>query len=69
MQPTKPLRRAKRRPRQLPQQLRPLAALVELTNLISQAEFERFYEIFKSFIYGPFRRVSSSTDGVEEVRD
>jgi hypothetical protein len=37
------LRRAKRRPRQLPQQLRPLAALVELTNLISQAEFERFY--------------------------
>ncbi len=42
MQPTKTLLRAKRRPRQLPQRLRSLAALVELTNLISQAEFERF---------------------------
>jgi hypothetical protein len=43
MQPTKTLVRAKRRPRQLPLELRSLAALVELTNLISQAEFERFY--------------------------
>jgi hypothetical protein len=43
MQSSKTLPRAKRRPRQLPQQLRSLAALVELTNLISQAEFERFY--------------------------
>lgn len=42
MQPTKTLLRAKRRPRQLPQELRSLAALAELTNLISQAEFERF---------------------------
>jgi hypothetical protein len=42
MQPTKTLLRAKRGPRQLPQRLRSLAALVELTNLISQAEFERF---------------------------
>jgi hypothetical protein len=42
MQPTKTFLRARRRARQLPQELRSLAALVELTNLISQAEFERF---------------------------
>src|SRR5271168_1351680 len=30
------------RPRQLPQDLRSLAALIELTNMISQAEFDRF---------------------------
>jgi len=36
------LTKTKRGKRQLPQELRALAALVELTNLISQAEFERF---------------------------
>jgi hypothetical protein len=42
MPPTKRLPHANRRPRQLPKELRSLAALVELTNVINQAEFERF---------------------------
>jgi hypothetical protein len=37
------LTKTKRRKRQLPQELRSLAALAELTNLISQAEFDGFY--------------------------
>jgi hypothetical protein len=37
------LTKTKRGKRQLPQELRALAALAELTNLISQAEFDRFY--------------------------
>jgi len=37
------LTKTKRGKRQLPQELRALAALVELTNLISQAEIDRFY--------------------------
>ena len=40
------LTKTKRVKRQLPQELRALAALVELTNLISQAEFERFSEAY-----------------------
>jgi hypothetical protein len=60
MKPTKTSIRAKRRTRLLPRELRSLAALVELSNLISQAEFERFY--------GAYLRLFEKEDGARSEK-
>jgi hypothetical protein len=60
MTPTKTSIRAKRRTLRLPGELRSLDALVELSNLISQAEFERFY--------GAYLRLFEKEDGTRSEK-
>src|ERR1700736_881082 len=67
MKPSKTSIRAKRRTRLLPRELRSLDALVELTNLISQAEFERFYGAYLRLFEKEYGARSEKRQRAEEL--